>query len=132
MDSINELSITKINFDESFSFNESIPKKYKNNYQVWTSIRDNYISQTKTNKELYHKLLNDYINLTNLRKEGVTIMSEKDLFADLITKMAIVVSEQKKLHSNFLHYISRLSTDSFDNKTIASVSTKSRRAHRKR
>jgi hypothetical protein len=134
MNSINEveLGITKINFDETFSFNDSIPKKYKNNIQLWTSIRDAYILETKKNKELYLDVLGNYTNLNNLKKEGITIMAENDQFSSLITKMASIISEQKKLHSNFLHYISQLSNDAFDTKTIVSVTTKSKRSYRRR
>ena len=138
MDSTNEvgdLGITQIDFDVTFlkSFDDSIPKKYRTNTQLWTYIRDTYISQTQINKENYLNLVNQYTQLANLKKEGITIMSEKDLFGEYTTKMATIVSEQKLLYSNFLNYISHLLEDSFDIKSMVSTRTsRSRRLQRKK
>lgn len=138
MNSSNEveyLAITQIDFEGIYlkSFDDTIPRKYKTNPQLWTSIRDTYISQTQINKEKYFNLVKEYTHLTDLKKEGITIMTETDQFGDIITKMAMVIREQKMLYSNFLQYLSQLIDDSFDLKSMISNRTsRSRRVARKK
>lgn len=128
-----DLAITQIDFEGMFlkAFDDTIPRKYKNNFQLWTSVRDTYISQTQINKENYLNLVKEYTNLINFKKEGITIMTEGDLFGDRITKMATIICEQKQLYSNFLQYLSHLLEDSFDTKSIVSTRTSRSRRIRK-
>lgn len=130
----NDLAITQIDFNGTFlkQFDLMIPKKYKNNKDLWVTVRDHYLSETTKNKELYDTALKEYLRLQELKNNNITIMSDRDLFSDCVNQMAQVISNQKKLYSNFLKYISSLLEDKFDIKSNFTLQSSRTRGSRTR
>lgn len=122
-----ELFIKK--FDDSSRINDSIPKKYRTNKELWCKIRDEYLMQSAINSNDYKTCVEEYQQIILLRKNGIYISSKNDRLGELSSKMALIISKQKILYNHFLQYITHLLEDNFETKSMAT--SRSRRTRRK-
>jgi hypothetical protein len=113
--SSSSLVILNINFDEQFimKFDSMVYKGHKSNYDIWISVRDDYLEKTKRNKSAYLEYREEYKKLVELQMNDIYIYSDKDLLGELTKKIAEIISDQKTALQNFLSYISHINGVTF-------------------